>query len=135
MKYKLNSKSQNKSRSTSKGKMTKIEKNQINLLMKNKKCNFNMNNICLTKPRTLQEKMDFILSKNIIALTKKIRKSKSPKMKTSRPSLINNLVINSQTKNFDNLRKNIFFIVYIIQILIQIRIIKNQFYIATIIIL
>ena len=76
--------------------------------MKNKKCNFNMNNICLTKPRTLQEKMDFILSKNIIALTKKIRKSKSPKMKTSRPSLINNIVINSQTKNFDNFRKNNF---------------------------
>ena len=54
MKYKLNSKSQNKSRTISKGKMTKIEKNQINLLMKNKKNNFNMNNICLTKPRTLQ---------------------------------------------------------------------------------
>ena len=108
MKYKIVSKSQNRRKTNSKVKMNQKEKNQINLLMKNKKCNFNMNNICLAKPRTLQEKMDFILSKNIIALTQKLRKSKSPKLKTSRPSLISNLVINSQTKNFDSLRKNNF---------------------------
>ena len=108
MKYKIVSKSQNRRKTNSKVKMNQKEKNQINLLMKNKKCNFNMNNICLAKPRTLQEKMDFILSKNILAFTKKIRKSPSPKMKSSIPSLIKNIINNTQGKLTDNSRKNNF---------------------------
>jgi hypothetical protein len=40
-----------------------------------------------SKQKSLKEKMDNILSKNIIALTKKVRKSQSPKIRNSRPSL------------------------------------------------
>ena len=94
LKYKVKSKSQNRNRSNSKGNKSQKEKNQINLLLKNKKNNYNMNNIYLAKPRTLQEKMDFILSKNILALTKKIRKSPSPKMRMSRQNLIKKMEIN-----------------------------------------
>ena len=108
IKYKQNNKSQNRSKTNSIGKMSKNEMNHIKLLMNNKKGHLNMNNIYLPKPRTLQEKMDFILSKNILALTKKLRKSPSPKTKISRPSLIKNVVINSQGKIVDNLRKNHF---------------------------
>ena len=108
LKYKVKSKSQNRNRSNSKGNKSQKEKNQINLLLKNKKNNYNMNNIYLAKPRTLQEKMDFILSKNILALTKKIRKSPSPKMRMSRQNLIKNVTMNTQGKIIDTSRKNNF---------------------------
>ena len=112
LKCKNKSKSQNRSKTNSKSKNkngNNIDKNQINLLMKNKKSNcYGLNNICTSKPLTLQEKMDIILSKNIIALTKKLRKSPSPKMKVSRPSLIKNIIVNSQGKIVDNLRGNNF---------------------------
>ena len=108
LKYKVKSKSQNRKRSNSKGSMNQKDKNQVNLLLKNKKSNLNMKNIYLAKPRTIQEKMDFIFSKNILALTKKIRKSPSPKMRLSRQSLIKNVAINTQGKIIDNPRKNNF---------------------------
>ena len=112
LKCKNKSKSQNRSKTNSKSKNkngNNIDKNQINLLMKNKKSNcYGLNNISTSKPLTLQEKMDIILSKNIIALTKKLRKSPSPKMKVSRPSLIKNIIVNSQGKIVDNLRGNNF---------------------------
>ena len=108
IKNNFKSKSQNRSKTNSKGKNNRNEMNQINLLMKNKKCISNINNICLTKPKTLQEKMDFILSKNIIALTKKLRKSTSPKAKLTGPSIIKNVMINHPNKVVDNVRKNNF---------------------------
>ena len=111
IKSKSKSKSQNRSKTNSKSKIklgNNTEKNQRNLLMKNKNINLNMNNIYTSKPRTLQEKMDFILSKNIIALTKKIRKSPSPKIRALRPSLIKNLIVNTQGKIIDNIRGNKF---------------------------
>ena len=113
LKYKNKSKSQNRSKTNSKSK-NKAENNthmnQIHLLMKNRKSTncYNLNNIYTSKPLTIQERMDIILSKNIIALTKKLRKSPSPKMKVSRPSLIKNIIVNSQGKIVDNLRGNNF---------------------------
>ena len=112
LKCKNKSKSQNRSKTNSKNKNkpgNNNDKNHINLLMKNKKSNYyNINNIYTSKPLTLEDKMDIILSKNIIALTKKLRKSPSPKMRISRPSLIKNIIANSQGKIVDNLRGNNF---------------------------
>ena len=49
--------------------------------------------------------MDMILSKNILALTKKIRKSPSPKLRVVKPSLLKN-VINNQKDKVENVKHN-----------------------------
>ena len=85
MKYKIKNQNRNKTNSKSKNKSSDINiKAQINLIMKRKKSKVNsnnMSNINISKPLTLEEKMDMIISKNIISLTKKLRKSSaSPKI-------------------------------------------------------
>lgn len=59
-----------------------------------------------SKQKSFKEKMDIILSKNIIALTKKTRKSPSPKIRISRPSFIKNVGNNLKDKIFENMRFN-----------------------------
>ena len=120
-KIKSQSQSRSKSKTNSKGKNSnnniyKNEKNGVNLLLKNKN-NYNNYGIYTLKPKTIQEQMDYILTKNIIALTKKIRKSHSPKIKLSQPSYLKNVInpqnnlrennfINNNSKNSKNKKKN-----------------------------
>ena len=105
-KKKNKSKSQSRSKTKSKSHYNKNELNELNNLIMNGKYNNNT-----SKQKSIKEKMDIILSKNIIALTKKIRKSPSPKMRISRPSLIQNLINNPMNKyresmKYNNLGKN-----------------------------
>ena len=114
MKYKSKNQNRNKTNSKSKNKSADINiKAQINLIMKRKKSKVNsnnMSNINISKPLTLEEKMDMIISKNIISLTKKLRKSSaSPKNSINGPLLIKNKIMNSQCKIIDNSRGNHFF--------------------------
>ena len=96
------SKSQSQSRSKSKNKShNKNDINALNNLIINTK-NKNVN-----KLKSFKEKMNIILSKNIIALTRKKRKSPSPKLRISRPSLIKNIIANNpQNKNMENIKNN-----------------------------
>ena len=86
------------------------EKNKIQIKSKSQsrsktktKSKYNNNT---SKQKSLKEKMDIILSKNIIALTKKTRKSPSPKIRISRPSFIKNVGNNLKDKIFENMRLN-----------------------------
>jgi hypothetical protein len=102
-KKKAKSKSQSRSKTKSKN-HSKNEYDKNNYLL-NGKYNNNSN-----KQKSFKEKMDSILSKNIIALTKKIRKSQSPKIRISRPALIKNVINNPQKENMKqniNYRNNI----------------------------
>ena len=98
-KNKMKSKSQSKSKSKNKNNY-KNDINDIKNLCSNGKYNSNTK-----KQKSLKEKMDMILSKNILALTKKIRKSPSPKMRVLKPSLLKN-VINNQKDKVENVKHN-----------------------------
>ena len=101
IKEKHKSKSQSRSKTKNKSLYNKNEINELNNLIINGKYNSNT-----SKQKSFKEKMDSILSKNIIALTKKIRKSPSPKIRISRPSLIKNIVNNQQGKIMENVKNN-----------------------------
>ena len=101
IKDKNKSKSQSRSKTKSKSHYNKNDINELNNLIINGKYNNNS-----SKQKSLKEKMDSILSKNIIALTKKIRKSPSPKIRISRPSLIKNIIYNQQGKIIENFKYN-----------------------------
>ena len=103
IKEKHKSKSQSRSKTKSKNLHNKNEINELNNLIINGKYSNKTN-----KQKSFKEKMDSILSKNIIALTKKIRKSPSPKIRISRPSLIKNIVNNQQGKIMENFKFNNF---------------------------
>ena len=100
-KTKVKCKSQSRSKTKSKNHFNKND-NDLNNLIINGKYNNNSN-----KQKSFKEKMDSILSKNIIALTKKIRKSPSPKIRISRPTLIKTVFNNPQNKIGENLRQNL----------------------------
>ena len=99
-KNKIKGKSQSKSKSKSKNNY-KNDINDINNLCNNGKYNSNTN-----KQKSFKEKMDMILSKNILALTKKIRKSPSPKLRIVKPSLLRNVINNPKDKITENLKHN-----------------------------
>ena len=99
---KKKSKSQSRSKTKSKIHYNKNDLYELNNLIINGKYNNNSN-----KQKSFKEKMDSILSKNIIALTKKIRKSPSPKIRISRPTLIKTVFNNPQNKIGENLRQNL----------------------------
>jgi hypothetical protein len=61
-------------------------------------CNKGKYNSNTNKQKSIKEKMDMILSKNILALTKKIRKSPSPKLRVVKPSLLRNIIYNQKDK-------------------------------------
>ena len=94
-------KSQSKSKSKSRSHFSKNEINELNYFIMNGKFNNNTG-----KQRSFKEKMEIILSKNIIALTKKKRKSPSPKIRISRPTLIKNIINKNQNKIVDNIKYN-----------------------------
>jgi CCR4-NOT transcription complex subunit 6 len=91
-KNKMKGKSQSKSKSKNKN-SCKNDINDINTLCNKGKYNSNTN-----KQKSIKEKMDMILSKNILALTKKIRKSPSPKLRVVKPSLLRNIIYNQKDK-------------------------------------
>ena len=97
---KSKSKSQSRSKTKNKSRYNKNELNELNNLIMNGKYNINS-----SKQKSIKEKMDIILSKNIIALTKKVRKSPSPKIRISPPSLVKKLINSPQNK----IRKSIKF--------------------------
>ena len=100
-KNKMKGKSQSKSKSKSKNNY-KNDINDINNLFNNGKYNSNT-----SKQKSFKEKMDMILSKNILALTKKVRKSPSPKLRIVKPSLLRNVINNNQKdKIVENLKHN-----------------------------
>ena len=99
-KIKMKGKSQSKSKSKSKNNY-KNDFNDINNLFNNGKYNSNTN-----KQKSLKEKMDIILSKNILALAKKIRKSPSPKLRIVKPSFLRNMINNPKDKLVENLKNN-----------------------------
>ena len=100
-KHKCKSKSQSRSKTKSRSRYNKNDINELNNLIINGKYNNNT-----SKQKSIKEKMDTILSKNIIALTKKTRKSPSPKIRISRPSLIKNIINNPQNKIIENIKHN-----------------------------
>ena len=102
-KYKIKSKSQSRSKTKSKNKYNKNELNEINYLYNTGKY---ITNTIASKQKSFKEKMDIILSKNIIALTKKIRKSPSPKIRISRPSFMKNTASNPKDKILENIKHN-----------------------------
>ena len=100
-KNKCKSKSQSRSKTKIRSHYNKNDINELNNLIINGKYNNNT-----SKQKSFKEKMDIILSKNIIALTKKIRKSPSPKIKISRPSLIKNIINKPHNKILENIKHN-----------------------------
>ena len=90
-------KSQSKSKSKNRSHFNKNDINELNYFIMNGKYNNNTG-----KQKSFKEKMESILSKNIIALTRKKRKSPSPKIRISRPSLIKNIISKNQKNLVDN---------------------------------
>ena len=101
IKEKRRNKSKSQSQSRSKSKNKSHNKNDINAY---NNLIINTKNNTTNKQKSFKEKMNIILSKNIIALTRKKRKSPSPKIRISRPSLIKNIINNPQNKNLENIK-------------------------------